>query len=154
MNHIPLLFGRFLVKAGWVTEAQLHQAVRLQQELTCGPGLAAVLEGVLTVDALRRVLAHQRQTGLLWHDAIRALGLLDAEQLAGLDTHCSTQHVILGEALVLQGSLSAEALQEALESFKHYNTTGILVPHVHPDRLVPEEVNGPWVVGNGSQSGG
>ena len=154
MDYIPLLFGRFLVKAGWVTDAQVQQAVRLQQELTCSPGIAAVLEGILTVDDLRQVLAHQRQTGLLLHDAIRALGLLDTEQLASLDARCRAQHVMLGEALVLQKSLSAAALQEALDSFKHYNTTGMLVPCVHSERPVPEEVNGPWVVGNGSQSGG
>lgn len=154
MDHIPLLFGGFLVKAGWVTEAQVQQAVRLQQELTCSLGMAAVLEGLLTVDDLRQVLAHQRQTGLLLHNAIHALGLLDTEQLASLDARCRAQHVLLGEALVLQGSLAAAALQEALDSFEHYNTTGMLVPRVHPECPVPEEVNGPWVVDNGPQDGG
>ena len=120
MPSIPLLFGRFLVKAGWITEARVERALSFQREQHPDIGTLAILEGLLTVDGCRRVLEYQRQTGLLFHEAVLKLGLLDAEQLALLDVRRRGQHLLLGEVLVLQKSLSATALQEAIHAFTHH----------------------------------
>jgi hypothetical protein len=126
MSHIPLLFGRFLVKAGWVTETQVQRAVQLQKELTLGNGLMAVLAGLLTADDLRRVLLHQQHTGLLFTEAVSQLGLLDEGQLALLEKHQHAYGVRLGEALVLHGSLTPDMLKDALRAFDHYKASGVL----------------------------
>jgi hypothetical protein len=128
MIFFPLLFGRFLVKAGWVTDAQIQRAAQCQQELTLPPGLLAVYDGLLSLEALKQIHTHQRLTGRLFDEALEDLGFLDAHQQAWLeDKRCQT-HLRLGEVLMLQGVLSAEDLQSALESFKDYQTSGVLLP--------------------------
>ncbi len=126
MRQIPLLFGRFMVKTGWVSESQLQHAVQLQRELTVSPGLMALLDDLITPDQLRQILEHQRQTGRLFHAAVCELGLLDEAQLTALYTRCQDARVPLGEALLLQGSLSDTTLRDALRAFKQYQTSGVL----------------------------
>ena len=126
MRYIPLLFGRFLVKANWISEAQLQQAVACQQELTPCLGLVAVLEGLLTTDELRSVLEHQRQSGMLLRDTVSLLALLDDAQYALLQKRQGSYARPIGEILLLQGSLSADELQDALEAYTNYKTSGIL----------------------------
>jgi hypothetical protein len=141
MPPIPLLFGRFLVKAGWITDAQVERALSFQGEQHLDIGMLAILEGLLTVADCRRVLEHQRQTGLLFQEAVLKLGLLDAEQLALLDTRRRGNHLLLGEVLVLQQSLSATALQAAMHAFTQYTNTGVIVPCTSPSGPGQEEVH-------------
>ncbi len=127
-SFVPLLFGRFLVKTGWVTDAQIQQATQLQKDLTPNLPLTAVLEGFLTIEELRQVLAYQREHGLLFLEAAKHLGILSEEHLAILESKRQTYKMPIGEALVLQGSLSKEKLEEALAAFEHYKNSGILLP--------------------------
>jgi hypothetical protein len=130
MRYIPLLFGRFLVKVGWVSEEQVEQASALQKELTPSLGLVAVLENMLTVDALRRILAHQRRMGLFFQETVTQLGLLDAAQLAVLEEHRRSYMLMLGEALVVRGDLTDADLQEALRAFECYKVSQELPPRL------------------------
>lgn len=130
MRYIPLLFGRFLVKAGWVSEEQVEQASAFQKELTPSLGLVAVLENMLTVDALRRVLAHQRHMGLSFQETVTQLGLLDAAQLAVLEERHRSDMLLLGEALVVRGDLTDADLQEAVRAFEGYKTSQELPPRL------------------------
>ena len=131
---VPLLFGRFLLKTGWVTPPQLDRALTLQSKLTPSVGLVSVLRAMLRMEELQRVLAYQHQTGALFLEAVQQLGLLDAPQLAVLTAHASST-LLLGAALCLQGHLSVADLEEALGDFDHYHTTGELRPcRSHPEK--------------------
>jgi hypothetical protein len=125
---MPLLFGRFLMKSGWASAAEVQRATQLQRELIPCPGLAAALLGMLSLDALRQTLAHQRRTGQLFQEAVRELGFLDDTQLAALDTQRRAALLPLGEAKVRQGSLTKEDLQDVLQAFAHYKKTEELSP--------------------------
>jgi hypothetical protein len=142
MQHIPLLLGRFLVKTGRLTEAQLHQAVQLQKELTLSPGMVGVLEGLLTLDDLRCVLAYQRQHGLLFRQAVTQLELLSEEQVARLAEHAQAANVPLGAVLIAQGSVSEAACQAGLQAFEHYRTSGVLRPAEPTPHEQPEQEDG------------
>jgi hypothetical protein len=144
MKHIPLLFGRFLVKAGWVTEAQVQRAIQLQKELTPNIGEVALLESLLTVDDLRRVLAHQRRTGLFFREAVCQLGLLDSEQLASLEERGRAYRIPLGEVMILQGSITAAELEEALQAFRRYQASGVLEPRSPSEAPHLQEVGSQW----------
>jgi hypothetical protein len=128
MPYIPLLFGRFLVKTGWVSEEQVEQALALQKELTPSLGLVAVLENLLTLDELRRILMHQRRLGLFFQEAVSQLGLLDDARLAGLEERRRSYTLRLGEALVVRGDLTNTNLQEALRAFDLYKSSQKLIP--------------------------
>lgn len=134
MRYIPLLFGRFLVKAGWVSEERVEQASALQKELVPSLGLVAVLENMLTVDALRQVLAHQRRMGMFFQETVIQLGLLDAAQLAVLEERRRSYILLLGEALVVRGDLTDASLQEALGAFECYKTSQDLLPRLATQR--------------------
>jgi len=128
MPYIPLLFGRFLVKTGWVSEEQVEQAAALQKELMPSLGLVAVLENILTMDDLRRILMHQRRLGLFFQEAVTQLGLLDEAQLAVLEERRRSYTLQIGAALVVRGDLAETELQEALSAFEHYKTSRELIP--------------------------
>ena len=140
MPPIPLLFGRFLVKAGWITDAHVERALSFQREQHLDIGMVAMLEGLLSVDGCRYVFEYQKQTGLLFDEALLKLGLLDTEQLALLDVRRHGQHLLLGEVLVLQKSLSATALREAVHAFTQYTNTGVMMPCTSPSGPGQEEV--------------
>ena len=116
MPYIPLLFGRFLVKTGWVSEEQVEQASALQKELTPSLGLVAVLESMLTIDDLRRILMHQRRLGLFFQEAVTQLGLLDDIRLAALEERRRSYTLQIGAALVVRGDLAETELQETLSA--------------------------------------
>lgn len=118
--RLPLLFGRFLTNAGLVTDDQSQQAYQLQKELTPNLGMVAVLENLLTVDALRQVLAHQRKTGHFFRQTVLELELLDEAKLAALEKLSRNYSIMIGEALVVQGALSSAGLEEALRSFEEF----------------------------------
>ena len=123
MPYIPLLFGRFLVKTGWIPEEQVEQALALQKELTPSLGLVAVLENILTIDDLRRILTHQRRLGLFFQEAVTQLGLLDDVRLAALEERRRSYTLQIGAALVVRGDLAETELQEALSAFEHYKSS-------------------------------
>ena len=128
MPYIPLLFGRFLVKTGWVSEEQVEQASTLQKELTLSLGLVAVLENMLTMDDFRRILMHQRRLGLFFQEAVTQLGLLDDVRLAALEERRRSYTLQIGAALVVRGDLAETELQEALSAFEHYKSSRELIP--------------------------
>jgi len=128
MPYIPLLFGRFLVKTGWVSEEQVEQASALQKELTLSLGLVAVLENMLTMDDFRRILMHQRRLGLFFQEAVTQLGLLDQARLAVLAERRRSYTLQIGAALVVRGDLTETELQEALSAFEHYKSSRELLP--------------------------
>jgi len=128
MPYIPLLFGRFLVKTGWVSEEQVEQASALQKELTPSLGLVAVLENMLTMDDFRRILMHQRRLGLFFQEAVTQLGLLDEARLAALAERRRSYTLQIGAALVVRGDLAETELQEALSAFAHYKSSRELLP--------------------------
>jgi hypothetical protein len=120
MMRLPLLFGRFLSKVGLVTDDQAQRAYQLQKELTPSFAVVAVLENLLSVEELRRVLAHQRQTGLFFRQTVLDLGLMDEAGLGQLETRSVDYSIMIGEALVVQGALSALALEDALQAFEEF----------------------------------
>ncbi len=128
MPYIPLLFGRFLVKTGWVSEEQVEQASALQKELTPSLALVAVLENMLTMDDFRRILMHQRRLGLFFQEAVTQLGLLDQARLAVLAERRRSYTLQIGAALVVRGDLTETELQEALSAFEHYKSSRELLP--------------------------
>ena len=128
MPYIPLLFGRFLVKTGWVSEEQVEQASAFQKELTPSLALVAVLENMLTMDDFRRILMHQRRLGLFFQEAVTQLGLLDQARLAVLEERRRSYTLQIGAALVVRGDLTETELQEALSAFEHYKTSRELIP--------------------------
>ena len=128
MPYIPLLFGRFLVKTGWIPEEQVEQALALQKELTPSLGLVAVLENILTIDDLRRILMHQRRLGLFFQEAVTQLGLLDDIRLAALEERRRSYTLQIGAALVVRGDFAETELQETLSAFEHYKSSREFIP--------------------------
>ncbi len=111
---VPVLFGRFLILNGLLTETDIAEAVRVQQDLNAGPLLAFLEQGLLSCDEVRRVRAHQRERMVTFCEAMSALRILDPAVCAAALEAAARERVRLGDVLVAQGRITRAALDEAL----------------------------------------
>lgn len=118
VRRIPILFGRFLVKSGAATEAQVRKAAQLQKEILPSIGEVALLLGSLATEQVRDIRLHQRDTGASFLEAGEALGILDEDEYDRLEGYLERQKLPIGEALVLHGVFDADRLEALLEEHR------------------------------------
>ncbi len=117
---VPLLFGRFLVLSGVLTEADIAEAIRVQRDLNATAMFALIEHGILSLEEIQRIRAYQRDAMISLPEALRHLGLpSDGRSTAALDL-VARQHVRLGEVLVKQGKITYAALHAALHSHQRH----------------------------------
>jgi hypothetical protein len=121
-QNIPLLFGRFLVLKGLITDEELQDAITVQLELNHYQCDAYLLleEGLLNLEDLQRSRDYQREKGRTLHEALLDLRLIETSALEFLQ-HAERPQLRLGEILVRRGSLSQQALHKALADFQKQN---------------------------------
>lgn len=114
---IPLLFGRYLVLQGLISEADLSHALDFQNDM-CGSLACAALESeVLTLLEYRQCREYQRTHCVIFEQAVTTLGYIDEPQLLNLRLRLQRNRVPLGEVLVKQGKLRPHQLTELLADF-------------------------------------
>ncbi len=119
---IPILFGRFLVREGKISEQDLRQLVQVQSELNSSYALAAIEGEFITIDEFKKTRSFQREKLINFRDALKELQIADDEKLAGIDESISSNNVRIGELLVQKGILSDEELKQVLADFKERGT--------------------------------
>jgi GGDEF domain-containing protein len=112
-----VVFGRFLVRRGLLTERELSEAVKIQTEINKHYGVAALEAGLLTLEDFRSCLGYQRQKGVTFRTALLALGVATEETIPELDTVVRDRRVKLGEVLVRRRYMSESLLNHALQEF-------------------------------------
>lgn len=117
---VPVLFGRFLVLSGLLTEADIAEAVRVQKDLNAYPLFRLIEQGVLSIDDVMRARAYQWARMMTFCQAQDALGLMTLDECAAALKAVSQQNIPLGEILVKQGRITSEALANALEKHRQY----------------------------------
>jgi hypothetical protein len=111
---VPVLFGRFLILTGLLTETDIAEAVRVQQDLNAGPLFSLLERGLLSCDEVRRVRAHQRERMITFCEAMSALRILAPTDCAAAMEAAARERIRLGDVLVAQGKITRAALEEAL----------------------------------------
>lgn len=114
MNYL----GRFLVEQGHITEAQLEDGLRFQQERNQRIGQLAVERGLLRPEAVRAICRAQRVDAGLFGDIAVRERRLSRRSLDELLFFQKVHHTYLGEALLLRGHITQDHYQQLLG--RHY----------------------------------
>lgn len=121
-------FGQFLVNRGLVTEADIDEAMDIQQTRQTLLGQIAIREQYMTIRQVMHVLRDQAGTALQFGEVAVRLGYLDepdVEELLNIQAGTKPE---LADILIEQGKLSAENCLRMLDEF-HAATAG----SGHPD---------------------
>lgn len=110
--------GRFLVEQGAITEAQLEDGLRYQQEKNRRIGEVAVERGVLSPDQVDVIRGRQDDDPRLFGDIAVGERHLSRRSLDDLLFIQKIQHTYLGEALLLLGHIDRSQYQELIG--RHY----------------------------------
>ena len=110
--------GRFLVEQGAVTEAQLAEGLRYQQEKNRRIGEVAIERGVLTPGQVDVIRGRQDDDPRLFGDIAVGERHLSRRSLDDLLFFQKIQHTYLGEALLTLGHIDQARYQELMG--RHY----------------------------------
>lgn len=110
-------FGQYLVSKKVITWEQLQRAVMIQTQDRLLLGEIALKEGMLSAAQLREILQEQRMSGQKFGQIARAKGYLDQQQFQHVLEMQSSNHVLLGEALVRLGVVGKGRFVAASEGF-------------------------------------
>ncbi|MBK1723157.1 hypothetical protein [Thiocystis violacea] len=111
---IPILFGRFLVIQGLLTDADVARASAVQKDLNATLCFVLIERGMLSVEDFGRVHAYQWEHMVAFEEALRAVGVLSEQACTAAVKLLDDQRIRLGEVLVGQGKITREALADAL----------------------------------------
>ncbi|MBI4847485.1 MAG: hypothetical protein HY808_02770 [Nitrospirae bacterium] len=117
-----ILFGRFLVRDGKVSEKELLNAIKVQHEINSSFAAIALEGGFITLDDFKKALSCQRQKGIKFREALIELKITDNDTVEKIDKAFNENTVRLGELLVKRGVITEDALKKALEDFKEKGT--------------------------------
>ena len=123
---IPILFGRFLVRKGKISNEALNEAIKVQSEINRSFAAVAVEHGLISFDDFKKALGHQRENGLRFRDSLAELKIADEETLSKIDSVFKETTIKLGELLVKREDLVRDDLEEALKDFRENNTMDLI----------------------------
>ncbi len=115
---IPILFGRFLVREGIITDEALTEAARVQTEINRSFDAVALVNDFINLEDFKKAIEHQREYCVSFREALQQLEIAEEETIGKIDETCSNRWVKLGELLVIRGILNEDELQNALDEFK------------------------------------
>jgi nucleoid DNA-binding protein len=111
------LFGQYLVRMGKVTQADIEEALLLQEVLEDTLGATALAQDLITFKQVGDILDRMDDSGENFSEATAALGLLNDEQIKKLQTEVEQNHFRLGQLLVATTKLSKTGLEDQLKTF-------------------------------------
>jgi hypothetical protein len=115
--EVSILFGRFLVRQGLLTEHDLADAVNVQSELNHNYPATLLATGMIGLEDFKGCLAYQRDRGVTFRQALLALNVANVETIKTMDEAIRKSRIKLGEILVKRGHLNEQALTAALDRF-------------------------------------
>jgi hypothetical protein len=126
MTDIPILFGRFLVREGKISEDELAEVIKIQTELNQSFSTVALEGGFITIEDFKKALSHQRQKGISFKDALKELNIADDPTIERINKALKEKSLRLGEILVKRGLMTEEELEKALNEFKEKGVLKLL----------------------------
>ncbi|MBW7995634.1 MAG: HU family DNA-binding protein [Candidatus Glassbacteria bacterium] len=111
------LFGQYLVRMGKVTQADIEEALLLQEVLEDTLGATALAQEMISFKQVGEILDHMDKSDESFTDAALALGLLTKQQITRLREEAERSHFRLGQLLVATTKLSRDELEKQLEAF-------------------------------------
>lgn len=118
------MFGKHLVDGGFLTDAQLLQALEEQSNTRSSVGRLAFELDIMDLDQVVKVIAAQETGELRFCAQAVELGFMtDAQRLELLDAQERTRPP-LGQIIVSMGLIGAEIVERELEAYHAENPEG------------------------------
>jgi len=111
------LFGQYLIRRGLVSQADIEEALMLQDILKDSLGALALANDVITYKDVGRILEQVDKSGLPFADCAVALGILRQGQVDQLRSKDEACRIRIGQLLVATAKLSRRELQTELDEF-------------------------------------
>jgi hypothetical protein len=124
--EIPILFGRFLVRQGKISEEALLYVTKVQTEINQCFSAVALESDFISLDDFKKALNYQRESGIKFSEALKELKIANDETIEKINDMCRTKRVKLGELLVKRGFITEDDLKTALEEFKNRGAMELL----------------------------
>ncbi len=105
------LLGQYLVRMGKVTQADIEEALLLQEVLEDTLGATALARDLITFRQVGDILDRIDESGEDFTEAATGLGLLSAGQIEKLQREVEQSHFRLGQLLVATTKLSQAGLE-------------------------------------------
>ena len=119
------LLGQYLVRMGKVTQADIEEALLLQEILEDSLAAPALARDLISFKQVGEILDRMDSLGECFSEAAQALKLLNAEQVEALHAEAEKCHFRLGQLLVATTKLSQAELEQQLVNFP---TERLLIP--------------------------
>ncbi|WP_031388416.1 hypothetical protein [Desulfonatronum thiodismutans] len=116
----PIFFGQYLLQAGIITEAQLQEALALQERHNQLLGELALSRGYLSEDQIRETTREQKLLDLPFGVIALRKNFLTPQQLDDLLFSQIVATTLIGEALVELGHLPASDLGRLLKEYNFH----------------------------------
>ncbi len=117
-----ILFGRFLVREGKISEKELIETTKVQSEINSSFSAAALEKALITIDDFKKAVAYQRQKGIRFKEALLELNIADNKTIEEFERTLNENTVRLGELLIKRSVITEDELAEALNNFKERGT--------------------------------
>lgn len=111
------LFGQYLVRMGKVTQADIEEALLLQEVLEDTLGATALARDLISFKQVGDILDRMDESGEGFTEAANGLGLLSTEQIEKLQREVKQSHFRLGQLLVATTKLDQTGLEVQLKTF-------------------------------------
>lgn len=115
---VPMMFGRYLIMKGKITDQELNEALNVQSELNRSLAEELIERGHITLAGFREAWAYQREKFITFKEAVLELELVGREVIQEVEKACAGRHIKLGELLVQKGALTNDELISSLKEFK------------------------------------
>ncbi|MCA9770758.1 MAG: hypothetical protein KC466_00025 [Myxococcales bacterium] len=112
------MFGQYLIRENLVTLADVESARRQQLRTNQLFGLIASERGFLSRQQVREVIEAQKRWGCLFGEIARELGYLTDAQIQEILGIQMSDHLYIGECLVLLGCIEREVMERALDDYQ------------------------------------
>lgn len=115
---IPILFGRFLVREGKLSDKEIKELVQVQSEINNSFPVATLEGDFVNLDQFKKAREHQREKGVTFVESLKSLELANDDLIKEVEGKMKQNNVKLGELIVRRGIMSEDELKEVLDEFK------------------------------------
>jgi len=115
---IPLLFGRYLVREGKLSENQLSELLTVQSEINRSFSAKAIEGDFITIEEFKKGRQYQRDKGVTFRQALMDLGFADEKKVQEIEDAFADKKVKLGELMIRRGLITEEELHRVIDEFR------------------------------------
>lgn len=114
-------FGNYLLSQNLITQDQLFEAIKGQNEVKQKLGTLAIYEGYMAAEEVEEVVEESNSAGRKFGEIAVEKGILTPEQIQSLLKHPGSDYLLLAQKLVENGVFTYAEMQNIIVDYRSYN---------------------------------